>query len=246
MAAAGLQQQPLVLTTIPMSSSGALLQDGEQLSGLSGGTLASNITCGTTDMTPVVVPSYSRRPTHMSDLESDLENDELLGHTQTPQEDHSPLTSPSLLSPGLQTPGGNGAEATYDVNTQMSLVEVSQKLNIGDEASISGVGAGDMDSSSLWGMVDADHAEGVRDDMFRNKVRKSLRKSDAASCVHSESADEEIAGFDANGAISTSQFVFSKFGTDVPCIFSPGESSNLMPRSSVAMTSSSSGAPATM
>ena len=133
----------------------------------------------------------------------------------------------------------------HDTNTQMSLVEVSSKLNIVDETSMSAAGGVDVDSSSLWGMVDADHAEAVREDVFR-KVRKSLRKSDAASSMHSESADEEIAGFDANGAISTSQFVFSKFGTDVPCLFSPGVSGNFMPRTTGALTSSTSGAPSSM
>jgi hypothetical protein len=229
---AGLQhhQQPLIFT---MPSGATLLQDGTDLNSLA----------SASEMTPIVLPRYNRR----RDLE--LDDDDLANHTQTPPGgDHSPLTSPGLLSPGMATPVGNGGDCQHfmDGNTQQSLVEVSQKLNIIDEASMGGGGTVDVDSSSLWGMVDADHAEGAQDEAFR-KVRKSVRKSDAASSVHCESADEDVGVFDAKGAISTSQFGFTKFGSDlrtsgdVP-IFS-GDSYYVVPGVSGAMTSSSNGIP---
>lgn len=160
----------------------------------------------------VTTINYDQLKLHTSDLESDTDEilDRMMGHNV--KESHSspeqsPLTSPGLLSPGLRTPS---CDTYQDTNTQMSLVEVSSKLNIGDDTNISAV---DVDSSHLWGMVDADHAEAVNHDQSR-KAHKACRKSDAASCVHSET-EEEMAGFDAHGAISTSQFVFHKFGADV-------------------------------
>ena len=224
------QQQPtLVFASMPISSTVLTTPGQFNTLSLQGVNLQSRSSTSTSNATisfqhPLTVMSNNSNPLTAVGIPSDLEsdNDDLI-HSHPPHPgmvhvikdssspDGSPLASPSLLSPGHRTPCDNNYQ---DTNTQMSLVEVSSKLNLADEAShISNV---DVESSNLWSMVDADHAEGVNQDMTFRKVRKSTRKSDASSCVHSE-PEEELGGFDANGAIAT-QFVFSKFGTEVPIL----------------------------
>ena len=125
-------------------------------------------------------------------------------------ESTSPLTSPGVTSPiessSLYSPDGT----LHDMNTQLSMVERAEGLHLDDPLTT-------MDSSTFWRIVSDDDEDTTR-------TRKALRapgRSDAVTSMTKETpvgdaADPQQKVFDASGAVSHSQYVFTKFGSDVP------------------------------
>ena len=126
--------------------------------------------------------------------------------------------------------------------TQISLIERSDALNIADEMST-------VDTHTFWSMVSQDSQRAPSPEQLQASTschitstschmtshdsqliscqdtsRKSLKAShdDAPSSglpSDTQEGDVTTPVFDANGAVSSSQFVFTKFGSDVPGIF---------------------------
>lgn len=122
-------------------------------------------------------------------------------------------SSPNLLSPSSSHHSITSPDSIFsDTCTQLSLVERSEGLNLADELST-------VDSNTFWSMV-SDDAASVPDSMAR-KSRKASH-DDAPSSATSPSAETSSKMFEAGAAVCSSQFVFTKFGSDVPGIFTFG------------------------
>nr|AIU40987.1 NFAT protein [Pinctada fucata] len=95
----------------------------------------------------------------------------------------------------------------FDSNTQQTLICKSENLNLGQSD-----GQEDDVNDIKWDVIDSEEP---------NKALKSHRNSDAPSSILEQETMEKL--FDAGSAVSTSEFTFTKFGADVPGLFTFGE-----------------------
>ena len=133
----------------------------------------------------------------------------------------SDLSSPP--SPGMLSPTGQSVFNTESVlaETQLSLCKRSADLHLNDMTTV--------DTSTLWSIVSNHEEEEALhppspDEGLSHKALKTSSMSDAPSSINMsmmESVSQTLPDsiFDSDGATSTAQFVFTKFGADVPGIF---------------------------
>ena len=172
---------------------------------------------GLDDITGVPLPLTT------DDILMQKTSDEFLQPSPRKWKDETESSTPSTpSSPDLLSPSSHSAtspESIFsDTYTQLSLVERSEGLNLADELST-------VDSNTFWSMVSDDAA--CLPDSVSRKSRKSSR-DDAPSSASSPS--QETSGslvFEAGAAVSSSQFTFTKFGSDIPGIFTFGATSNV-------------------
>ena len=159
-----------------------------------------------------------------------ITTDDLLGHKMSnelleacarePKDETESSTPSTPSSPGLLSPSSHSVTSPdsifSDTSTQLSLVERSEGLNLADDLST-------VDSNTFWSMVSDDAA--CLPDSVSRKSRKSSR-DDAPSSATSPSQETSSLVFEAGAAVSSSQYVFTKFGSDVPGIFTFGTTGN--------------------
>lgn len=130
----------------------------------------------------------------------------------------SPVTSPGVTSP-VEPSVYSPDCALHDINTQHSLVERSEGLHLEDHLNT-------VDSSStFWSIVG--EGEEANNALKTNEQHEVEEVTDSGKeDPPSKEAEAEIAMFDApvSGTVSSTQFVFTKFGSDVP-IFTIGQQS---------------------
>ena len=138
----------------------------------------------------------------------------------------SPESSPGILSPrvvpaGSETVFSEAETNIHDCNTQLSLCERSEGLNLYDESSH----ISDTDSGPVWnfGSERSDNDRDSDQEQGSRKALKSKRRSDASTTSHVLSPDDDVSVFDADGATSNN-FVFNKFGSEVAFIGGTGGS----------------------
>ena len=115
----------------------------------------------------------------------------------------SPLTSPGLISPAepsLYSPDG----VIQDANTQLSLVERSEGLQLEDP----------MDSSTFWSIVGTEKAP-FQCKKNAHKLFEGTAEGEVASRTSQFEGDETKQGLFDTAGFSSQQFVFTKFGSDV-------------------------------
>ncbi|XP_025114590.1 uncharacterized protein LOC112576423 isoform X3 [Pomacea canaliculata] len=122
-------------------------------------------------------------------------------------EGSSPETSPHKQD--LDSPNALVA----DTNTQATLIEKSEKLDLSCEAHPE-----DEVPSQFWSSVEGFPAASV-DEVVPSKVHKGLSDQDASCKIVTLPSVEKL--FDAGGASSCSSFVFTKFGSE-DCVFTFG------------------------
>ena len=134
---------------------------------------------------------------------------------ETESSEPSTPSSPGLLSPSSHSV--TSPDSIFSGNcTQLSLVERSEGLNLADELST-------VDSNTFWSMV-SDDAASLPDSAARKSLKST--RDDAPSSGTSPLQETPSLVFEAGAAVSSSQFVFTKFGSDVPGIFTFGANSS--------------------
>lgn len=125
---------------------------------------------------------------------------------------NSKAGSPTPESSPVETP----TEFFVDGNTQATLIEKSEQLRLGSDA------AQDNDmQQDLWTAAPSFANDAVQE-AVPSKVQRGIDDLDASSKQVSLPSVEKL--FDAGGATSSSAFVFTKFGMEVPGILTFGNS----------------------
>ncbi len=131
-------------------------------------------------------------------------------------------SSPNVLSPSSHSV--TSPESIFSDNcTQLSLIERSEGLNLADDLNT-------VDSNTFWSMV-SDDAACLPDSAARKSLKCSPTDNPSSSTF--PTLETSTLMFEAGAAVSSSQFVFSKFGSDVPSIFTFGAPSSNTSTSSV-------------
>ena len=164
---------------------------------------------------------------------------QFLRHLQDTSPVSSPtyISSPELLSPINQPPS---PETFYsDINTQLSLVQKSEDLTL---ASNGGETLTTLETGDLWQCLNMPGATmpGATMPGANPTPRKLLKSSEDATVTQPLSSTMPTSSFDANGAVSDSEFVFTKFGSDVPGVFTFGPTSQAMETVTSSISSSTS------
>ncbi|XP_074646417.1 uncharacterized protein LOC141902539 [Tubulanus polymorphus] len=127
---------------------------------------------------------------------------------------YSPLSSPEVLSPRSRV--ASPEPFMSDSNTQMSLIQEAADLNL-DSNSIHALDSS-MDSSWLYPTT-ANSDTAVDEEIPRKSQRCSDNEGPHSPENSNNASAANMDGFDLSGAISSSQFIFTKFGCGVPGVF---------------------------
>ncbi len=171
-------------------------------------------------------------PGLMAGTEGTLNGGDLLGETfsggggRDPRDDTGSSAPPSTpSSPDLLSPASHSVtspESLFsDPCTQLSLAERSEGLTLADEIST-------VDSNTFWSMV-TDDAASHPDSASRKSLKASQHDAPGSSGATSPAAAQATSPrlmFEAGAAVCSSNFVFTKFGSDVPGTFTFGSPSN--------------------
>lgn len=167
-----------------------------------------------------LTPRHSSRKTSMEDEpEQKGDANSMLRRILTMKDEDvntpgSKAGSPTPESSPVETP----TDFFADGNTQATLIEKSEQLRLGSDAQQ------DNDMQPDFWTSTPSFANDSVEEAIPSKVQRGIDDLDASSKQVSLPSVEKL--FDAGGATSSSAFVFTKFGTDVPGILTFGNSTS--------------------
>lgn len=170
-----------------------------------------------------LTPRHSSRKTSMEE-DFDQRGDALANSmlrkilTMKDDDDNTPRSkagSPSSESSPIQTP----VELCGDTNTQSTLIEKSEKLRLCSDAQPE-----EDKQPTFWNSIPVFTSEPAEEEVVPSKIHRGADDVDASSKPVSLPSVEKL--FDAGGANSSSAFVFTKFGAEVPGIITFGNSTS--------------------